>query len=255
MTLLSKMPEAHDLPSGGDEIPIYTRHGLELPLRESPIRFAVTMKNGLTSNTWGLKVEKDGDAYIFCRDNMKEQKISLHKSGKQHIAFSKGSGHEMTPGSRYWNQWREPQQQRPPMPSFKLVFPSWATTVNGEAREGCRSKWDSNQILIEGDDELITVVLFFIIDEGLVPRQQGLPSIPIAVVPLRPGKDLCVIACREHDRGLKSMVERTLQRIDFIEALPPEEIYERVLSVSLTGDDSAGYAYMIVAQVDINVRV
>ena len=236
-----------------DDIPIYLRHGLELPLRESPIRFAVTMKNRLTSNTWGVKVEKVGDAYIFCRDNMKEQKISLHKSGKQHIAFLKGSGYEMTPGSRYWNQWLEPQPQRPPVPSFKLVFPSWATTVNGEARGLHRSKWDSNQILIEGDDELITVVSFFIVDEGLVLSQRELPSIPIAVLPLRPGKDLCVIACREHDRGLKSMVERTLQRIDLRE-MPPEEIYKRVLSVCLTGDDPAGYAYMIVVQVDLNVR-
>ena len=37
-----------------DKMHFHVKPGLELPLRKSPIRFAVTMKNGLTSNVWGF---------------------------------------------------------------------------------------------------------------------------------------------------------------------------------------------------------
>ena len=59
---------------------LWTKEGLELPLRTKQIRFAVQWKNGLTSNAWAVCVENTGDAYIYCRDNIKEQKVSLHDS-------------------------------------------------------------------------------------------------------------------------------------------------------------------------------
>ena len=51
--------------------------GLELPLRATPLQFAVTKKDGFVSNSWGVRVEKKGDAYVYCRDAMKDQKVSL----------------------------------------------------------------------------------------------------------------------------------------------------------------------------------
>ena len=65
-----------------EQLRIYHRKNRTLPFTESPIRFAVTKKNGLASNVWGVRVEGTGDAYIYCRDMMKELKISLHQSGK-----------------------------------------------------------------------------------------------------------------------------------------------------------------------------
>ena len=188
-----------------EQLRIHTRENRPLPFTESPIHFAVGMKNGLSSNAWGVRVEGTGDAYIYCRDIMKDIKISLHQSGKQQVAFTKESGYKMTPGSRFWNQWREPPSQRPPVPTFKLVFPGWALSLNGEDRKkGRPKKWDTNDIIIEGDDELLTVVWFFIMDEGQVPRQEGLPSEPIGILRLRQGKDLCVIAGREYERNFKT---------------------------------------------------
>ena len=100
-------------------ITVRFRKNLTLPLRTGPIRFAVTMANGLTSHSWKV-FTKGGDAYVVCRESMKDIKVSLHKSGRQHIAFVHGSGHEMTPGSRFWNRWWEPSsKQRPPVPSVK----------------------------------------------------------------------------------------------------------------------------------------
>ena len=72
-----------------DKLTFWIRNGLALPLRTECIRFAVERRNGLTSNAWGVRVEKTGDAYIYCRDTLKDQKVSLHASGKQHISVSK----------------------------------------------------------------------------------------------------------------------------------------------------------------------
>ena len=74
----------------------YTRHETDsassLPLRNSPMRFAVMRKDGLSSNAWRVWVDPAGDAYVLCRDHMKEMKASLHQSGKQHIAFTSETG-------------------------------------------------------------------------------------------------------------------------------------------------------------------
>ena len=237
-----------------DKMHIHVKRGLKLPLRRSPIRFAVTMRNGLTSNTWGIRIANTGDAYIYCRDNMTETKISLHKSGKQHIAFTEGSGYEMTPGSRFWNQWWEPPQQDPAVLTLKLVFPGWGIGLNEDERNKARSKWDKNQIVIEGDDDFLTVVSFIILDDGVTLQKcGGPPSCPIAVLPLRPGKQLFVIVGKEPEGDFRVMVKSALKKIDMSQ-LPREQVLGKVLSVCLTGENSHGYAYMVVVPVKVEQK-
>ena len=74
--------------------------GSQLPLKQSPINFAVIRHNGLSSDPWLVRVDKKGDIYILCRDNMDHMKVSLHKSGVHQIAFVAESGLEMTEGNR-----------------------------------------------------------------------------------------------------------------------------------------------------------
>ena len=95
----------------GPRITVSFRRELTLPLRTGSICFAVVTKSGLTSHSWKVFTRK-GDAYVVCRETMKEVKVSLHQSGRQHIAFIKGSGHEMTPGSRFWNRSWEQARSR-----------------------------------------------------------------------------------------------------------------------------------------------
>lgn len=221
---------------------IQLRPDLESPLKESPITFAVLWKNGQTSNTWGVRVEKDGDVYIYCRDNMKEMKISLHKSGKQHIAFTGGSGIEMEPGSRFWKQWREPQHGQQAIPSFMLYFPSWGTRLSEEERNKATSKWNNNQILVEADDELLTAISFIILDKGttLTKKEDGFPSYPIGVLPLHSGKKLCVIAGFQPEGNLRQNAEKAVQNVNN-KNLQLEE--GKILHACVTGDNQDGFAY------------
>ena len=85
--------------------------GLGLPLTTNPINFSAMRENGLSANAWGVRVKKPGAIYIYCRDHMKELKISLHKSGMQFVAFTNQSDIKMTGKSRLWHRWREPEHQ------------------------------------------------------------------------------------------------------------------------------------------------
>ena len=113
---------------------VHLRPGRELPLREGPLRFAVVMKDGSTSNGWRAWVEKEGDAYICCRDSMNDLKVSLHKSGRQHIAHTRQSGKETGSEDRYWNTWWEPPVKGKIIPSFKLMFPPWGVRLREQDR-------------------------------------------------------------------------------------------------------------------------
>ena len=62
-------------------------HKPALPLRTGPVRFMVVAADGKSSNSWRFWTEGAGDAYVVCRDNFKEGKISLHASGRWRIAW------------------------------------------------------------------------------------------------------------------------------------------------------------------------
>ena len=178
------------------------QHGedLLLPLRQGPVRFAVLMPDGRTSNAWRVWTEESG-AYICCRDNMGGIKVSLHRSGQQHIAFRQETGVEMGPGDRFWNRWHEPPQQSPAISSFRLVFPPWGVRLGPGDRaktDAIARKWGKNQILIDGDDEFLTIVSFAILDDSVHLNFVGdHPHTLFGLLPFRHGKSLFVIAGRE----------------------------------------------------------
>ena len=239
------------MPNCEPRITVHHPVGLTLPLHDGPLRFAVIMRNGLTSHSWNIFTH-GGDAYVVCRETMKEIKVSLHESGRRHIAFTKGSGHEMTPGSRFWNTWFEPPlQKRPPVPSVKLLFPSWGTTLKLDAD---RLKWKDNKVLVEGDDEFVTSVCLFVMDAGRHLRQTGLPSFTLGVLPLRTGKELHIIACRERPRNLKTVAEAGIRFMNHKMSISADMVGE-VMTVLFTGDDAAGCPYLLPLLVDAKMRI
>ena len=227
----------------------WKRNELDLPKTKSPIRFAVQMKNGLTSNAWGVRAQNTGDAYIYCRDNMRGQKVSLHASGKQHISFDKNApGMERLTGSRFMNQWQEPEYEREAIATFKLLFPSWGIGLNAEQRNTSKSTWDKNHILVESHDELLTIVSFVIIDDDKTLRRQAAssPMSLLGVLQLRRGKKLCVVAGWQPEGNLRTIVERAVKKIRIAaEQVVPADFSGKDLSLCLTGFSSTNSAYMV----------
>ena len=85
-----------------------------LPFRTGPIRFAVGAPDGLSSNSWRFWTERSGDAYLACRDNFQNMKVSLQASGRWRMAYTAEAVAEnparVPPAeNRAWEVWDEPQ--------------------------------------------------------------------------------------------------------------------------------------------------
>lgn len=75
---------------------------LQVPIRKSPLRFAVGRPDGASSNSWKLWTVPAGDVYVACRDNFRDMKVSLHASGRWRLGFTErainGRPDLLTPG-------------------------------------------------------------------------------------------------------------------------------------------------------------
>ena len=239
-----------------EQIRFSTNRNLTLPRRESPIRFAVRQRNGLTSNAWGVRVENKGDAYIYCRDSLQGQKISLHESGKQHVSFPESLRAKMNMPSRFMNQWHEPHHDKEAVSTLRLLFPvDWSIGLSEEQRAESQSIWDKNDIFIHGHDELMTVVSFVVVDDGVTIRKKE-GAYPIGILgelPLRPGKKLSVIAGWEPEGDWKATAEEALKGID-ASAFTTEEDIGRDLTICLTGHYSPNSVFMVVVPVKLETK-
>ena len=225
---------------------------ITLPLRMSPIRFGVLRRNGLSSNAWRAWVEKSGDIYVACRDHMKELKISLHQSGRQHIAFTSESGLEMTKDSRFWNQWWEPQFHNGPkvVPSFNLLFPSWGLSLTQAIRDASPKVWNKNQIFVEAaEPPFATIVSLIVTDVDLEMRFTTIGesrSFPMGVIPARSGKKLWVTAHHAPEENMKELAGHGIRGLgaDAAESLNGMP-NGHVLGMCVTGPMTDGGAYMM----------
>ena len=204
-----------------EQMKLWKRDDLELPLRMAPIRFAVTGMASQTSNSWGVYLSKTGDAYIRCRDAMTDQKVSLHASGKQHIRVGDGALRKASlSGDGFMNQWWEPQHGKKAVPTLRLLFPPWGLNLDARQRAMVQDKWYKNDILIPAHAEMVTVVSFVILDDSTRLRKEegSPPSAPLGALKLGTGKSLFVIAGYEPEGDLRAKAEDALKQI----VLPPE---------------------------------
>ena len=246
------------------EIGLHLRqgNGLKLPLKKSPVRFAVMNKNGLSSNAWRVWTEKAGDVYIACRDNMKDLHVSLHQSGQQHIAVETELGHGVVDFKQHWGQWSEPPHYGPPhiAPSFQLLFPNWALSLPYATRLTNTQVWDKNQILVETDDHNpLTVVDFYVIEKGVTISFGDVhPSYPLAVLPLptRPNRKLWVIASQQPEGNIKEIAQRAITKIN-LQGLNKKEIQllkdGNILSAFCCGPTTEQCMYGIVLPLKFHV--
>lgn len=114
----------------------------ELPIRESPVRFAVGRHDGASSNSWKLWVARAGDVYVACRDNFRDLKVSLHASGQWRLGLTERAINQrpeiLRPGAdRAWEKWsRPPDADTNCVVAFEIVFLTRELYLTPEARVG-----------------------------------------------------------------------------------------------------------------------
>ena len=228
---------------------------LELPIRESSVRFSVIRSNGLSSNAWRVWVDDHGNAYIRSRDHLQNLKVSLHKSGKQHIAFTPESTHQMSEGNRFWDQWWEPDHYRGPqvVPTFNLFFPSWALALTQAIRDSNPKIWNKNQISIEAaETPMATVISFVITDDDVNMRFSTTGEsrhFPMAILPLRPGKTLWAVIWHRPEGNMRVLAEQGMSELAANFAATPEKFLAtpdgEVLGMCVSGKMQDGGAFLM----------
>lgn len=111
-----------------------------LPIRESPVRFAVGPPDGLTSNSRRFWTQKSGDIYLKCRDNAKDFKLSLHVSGRWRLGIEEEAlarNPKLVPpgANRAWDVWDEPPEIGPgTVFAFRMNFPTSELVIRPDRR-------------------------------------------------------------------------------------------------------------------------
>lgn len=242
-----------------NEIPIWTRPpGLRFPRRKSPINFAIQRPDGLTSDAWGVRTGKNGDAYIYGRDYMKGAKISLHASGECHIKVAGDSPLKVigeVSGERL-KRWRKPEFDEHAIAAFQLVVPPWGIGLNADERAKARPTWDRNHILIGGHEDDLTIVSMVIADESktLVDRTASWPTVTFGILPLPAvGQNLWVAARRYPEGDLRAIVENELKYSASAQSLEGRRVGD-VFPAFLTGNKEHNSTWLVVVRAEIKQR-
>ena len=235
-------------------IAIRDRLNRTLPIRYGPVRFAVVGNGGRRSNSWKIWPEKNGEIYVAIRETNPGFKVSLHKSGKQHIKMA----------SEYWGQWREPDIYAGPMvaTSAKLVFPTWGMREDDKLSEQEREAWKGNEIEFDAPAEgKLLAVAVVVRAQGQALKQEGGKSETLALWRRPDGKEAHLVVSEEAERNFKEIVLKALTNEDFLRDL--REAAEgggdvsdgkTALTATLAGPANEGGNYFLCVSTTIGTR-
>ena len=214
-----------------------SKRDIDLPLTQAPINFSVLRSDGLSSYRWGVNTNKNGDAYVYCRDIRTAEKVSLHASGKQHISFTPDTAAHLGMGNRFMNEWTEPEFEQEAIATFSLIFPPWGVGKRYEPKELTK-----DELLIVGHKEKLVVVYFYIVDSAKKMKSH-LPHIVLGELPLKPGKTLHIIAKMEPQNDLMDRMRSAFPQVslNFSEQGLEEDDY----TITFQGYRGLNSAYMV----------
>ena len=223
-----------------------------LPIRRGPIRLAVTGKDGLKSQSWKIWMEKSGEIYFSLREQNPGFKISLHRSGKQHIKMA----------NEYWGQWHEPEIYAGPtvMTSAKLIIPAWGMRADAEFTREEWDRWSTNEIEIDAAEEGKLLALAVIVrTRGQQLKQEDGKSETLAIWRRPDGKEAHLIVSEEGERNFRDLVLRTLSNESWFrlvsDSVQDGKVDENsVLSATLAGPSNEGGNYFLCVSIKIKVR-
>ena len=218
-----------------------TDKDFKFPLTRAPINFSVLRGDGLLSNQWGVQINKKGDAYVYCRDTPNAEKVSLHASGRQHIAMpSEETAHEDV-GRRYGNIWKEPEFESKAIATFSLIFPPWGIGIPRDVETLTK-----DELLIIGHREKMVVVGFFVVDAGRT-MEVHMSHFVLGQLPMKPGKTLHVIAWKEPHDDLRDRIQNVFPQV--AHTAGRRQLGEGEYTIRLQGYRRPNSAYMITVPV------
>lgn len=200
-----------------------------IPMINTPARFAVGPSNGLTSNSW--RVWNSGqDVYIACRDNAREIKASLHRSGRWRFGFTEEAVKQrpdlvLTGADRAWDVWDKPEADGGGIIAFEIIFLTSELAVRPNQRLGKR--WRETTFIEAGPSGACTAVAVFITVGQVVVQSKDVPLFTLAQSDLGDGSWAQVVAYARPDKGYQESLPQLREAAlacsrDTGASLPPE---------------------------------
>lgn len=118
---------------------------------QKSVRFGVGSSESLHGATWKLWTETSGghsEIYLACRALGGELKVSLHQSGKWHVAFDANTFEDKVEGSvpsltsRFVEKWPQPPEIAEGVTlAFRIVTPETAVSSNSKVKNPNKVIW------------------------------------------------------------------------------------------------------------------
>jgi hypothetical protein len=171
------------------------------PLTQSPVRLSIGTPTGPSTNSWKVWV-KGEDAYVACRDNFREIKVSLHASGIWRLGFTEPfaqSNRDMVPPEkdRIWKKWRPTLDDEHRMAiAFQIVCPLASLYLSPKDRV----KWPTSIVFVEPaptEAEMTVLSVCIVLGKDAVAFKPETRGAVLAVLPVGNHRTLQVVVTHE----------------------------------------------------------
>jgi hypothetical protein len=158
-------------------------------------------------------VTKNGDAYVRCKDNFTQLKLSLHVSGRWRVGFTEEAvgffPWLVSPrGNRALEVWDEPQETLPrTVTAFRLLFPTSELAVRPDQRTN--KGWVGTRFIQPAPEGKIVCVSVFLSRGSTSPRHESEWSEPLGSFEVR-GRFLHVVAHHDPELDLPSITDKSV---------------------------------------------
>jgi hypothetical protein len=190
--------------------------GTRIPITTSPFRVAAGTPAGRSGNSWRVWTT-GGDAYVACRDNFREFKVSLHASGIWRVAFTEQALQArpdlaLPSGDRVIHRYTSDQADRTrAVVGFQIVVLKAGLYLQPEQRRN----WPSSVLFVEAPDAPDEMTVLTV---AVVPGTTAL-TLPattrgavIGMLPLGADRTIQLVVTHESDKTMRSLVQDAFQR-------------------------------------------
>ena len=247
-----------------DNVPLlHATAGARLPLRTSPLVFAVRNADGTTENLWGVDIEdvaRERSAFVYCgsryafdddhwHDTLKG---ALRRVGHNEVSLAPGTFLHLLPGKCLWLNWPAQFTTAWIVPCFTLYMPNvdWGVRFTGEERTRRARKFRALRephILIDDvreHDKAIAISLLRLQVGRRVDRIDGRPVSTIGVLPFTADFSIHVTVASNPVERLREVREQMSERLDRMSRDHWSEETEDMVFATM-GNDEVGYATMV----------
>ena len=239
---------------------IHATFGVRLPLRTSPLIFAVRNSDMTTENLWGVGVARGLSAFVYCgsryafdddhwHDTLKG---ALRRVGHNEVSLARGQLMHLLPGQCLWLRWPAQFTTDWMVPCYTLYMPGvdWGVRFTDEERTRRARKFRALRephILIDDGREHDTAIAISMLRLQVgrrVDRIDGRPASTIGVLPFTADFSIHVTVASDPAERLREVRERMSGQLD---RLSRDHWFEETEDVVFTtmGNDEVGYATVV----------